>query len=225
MYVRKGVLAEAVVASVPFVFVGDGTVVGVVGGVGEEGVGLVGLVDEVCTEICLASLPEMRLAVEKLVGSGGVDASAESLHKAFAGLEVDDSAAALRIIFCRRGDHKLHLVYGVARAAFKEVFEVFAGKIGRASVYPYGHSLSVEFHIAVLVYGHSRGIAQHVESVTGLCHSEFRHIHHYLVEVLFQKFPFAGHDCRGENCSVFFKDYGLECHRVRCFIFYAGCQV
>ena len=48
---------------------------------------LPGLVDEVCTEICLASLSEMRLAVGKIVGSGSVDASAESLHKAFAGLE------------------------------------------------------------------------------------------------------------------------------------------
>ena len=115
--------------------------------------------------------------------------AAQPFHESLPGLDIDDSAAAFRVIFGRRVGNQLDLLDGRAVAALQIRLQVRTGHIGRPAVYPHRHSGAVELDIAFVVHGHTRRALEHIEGVTGLCHGKFRHVKHQTVELVLDQRP------------------------------------
>ena len=91
--------------------------------------------------------------------------------------------------------------------------------MGRPAVDPDGYALAVELDVAVLVYGHARGLFNQVKGIRSLCECALGDIHDYLVHFHLHQIHLFG-DLGGlehfavilESDFLQFSDGGAEYH-------------
>ena len=174
----------------------------------EQGADFLGAVVEIEPETLLprglAYFAEVHCTASKSEGT------VESLEDGFLGFDVDDSALSCRIVLGGRMFHQFESVYAFTVGAAKQGLEAFAVNIGWAAVNPYLDALAVEFDVAVLVDGYSRGFFDQVKCVAALGEGALGDIHYHLVDLHFDEFDALGDLCLAEHLGIDGKGYGFH---------------